>query len=133
MVDGCGFTGGVGMDDEKDKFRRVLYKCADLILDKGKDERYEKLTYTRFDGMSTTQILDTAMGCIAANELELALLGISYVLYQDKCELTNKHEIERINKLTAQSEVGTIQSPETSENEETINGLTEPSPPPEAA
>ncbi len=60
--------------------------------------------------MSMVQVLDTAIGCIAANELELAMLGICYVLYQDKFELTNAHELERIEPLTAPEEVAIIGS-----------------------
>lgn len=103
-VDGCGWEGSVGLDAPENKFRRVIYACAGRILDKNREETYKHLTYDKFDKMSMVQILDAAMGCIAANELELAMLGICYVMYQDKFELTNAHELERIQRLTAPEE-----------------------------
>lgn len=103
-VDGCGWQGSVNMDTPENKFRRVIYACAGRILDKNREDNFKHLTYDKFDKMSMVQILDTAMGCIAANELELAMLGICYVMYQDKFELTNAHELERVERLTAPEE-----------------------------
>jgi hypothetical protein len=123
-VDGCGWQGSVNMDAPEGKFRRVIYACAGRILDKNREETYKHLTYDKFDKMSMVQILDTAMGCIAANELELAMLGICYVMYQDKFELTNAHELERIERLTAPEEAAII-DPSTNNTEVVKNEQSE--------
>lgn len=123
-VDGCGWQGSVNMDTPENKFRRVIYACAGRILDKNREETYKHLTYDKFDKMSMVQILDTAMGCIAANELELAMLGICYVMYQDKFELTNAHELERIERLTAPEEAAII-DPSTNNTEVVKNEQSE--------
>lgn len=119
------FTTSVLNDStNEDKMRRMVYSTSDVVLDGVK--RYSQVTFDGINSMSISTVLDTAMGCLMANELELALAGILYVLYQDKVELTNIPELKRkaeaeVETLTTSIESGTIDTLEITETQNDEN------------
>ena len=55
-------------------------------------EEKVQVRWETLDQQPPVYILETAINCVMANELEHAMIGLMYVLYNDRIEKTNKAE-----------------------------------------
>lgn len=73
---------------EFDNTREGVFAMTGRVLDVVADTPH--VSWKKLDSVPTQQTLDTAIGCIMANELELAIFGLMYVLFQRRFEPTNQ-------------------------------------------
>jgi hypothetical protein len=74
-------------DEDLDRKRRALFSVVETVLTKVSKDGVVK--WDTMDSIPTSNHLEQVAQCIMANELELALFGISYILYQKHHEKTN--------------------------------------------
>lgn len=75
-------------DPDADSKKRAIYAVGSKVLERVTQEG--AAPWERMDGVTTESIQEHLQGCIMANELELAMLGIVYLLYQKHFQKTNR-------------------------------------------
>jgi hypothetical protein len=75
-------------DSDAELKRRCLYSVTGHVLDRVTKPNTPQ--FSNMDGIPTSSIVDGAIQCIIAGELELAVLGLSYAIYQKQFQKTNR-------------------------------------------
>lgn len=78
--------------------RRMVYAGAEITLNEVSQP--DVVTIDRMDGMPTSHIVNQSIGCIMAGNLEMAILGLSYALYQEHFDKTNRSD-QKLEELQA--------------------------------
>ena len=97
------YVAGIREDEsDLDTKRRMIFASAEIVLTEVSQP--DVVTIDKMNGVPTAEIVHQSIGCIMEGNLEMAILGLSYALYQEHFEKTNRSD-KKLVELAPQVEV----------------------------